>query len=336
MGVGYEPKSVLLEFLFHDLELGLLVSVPLYYFFRISTSNSLVGKYFYFYLFAPFVIDTIINIGIVSYFPIEVINTHSGIIAFYEIETVVSIVFNLFLNYKSYQLVMAYSGDSMTKEWLFRIWQSVFLLLIAWVLMTLVTYLLGSELLVFIYGFYVVISIWMFWFIYSGIVNMKLIDDRRNISLKLQEKSIKSGQERPILSEKVVAKEIAVGRNEREARKLNEDLFNKHFNEIKALVTSKSLYRNEDLSIDDVAGQFEMSAGYISKIIKKASGKNFPKWINEFRVADVKAMFGDNEFEHYTTLSIGLEAGFKSKSAFYVSFKSIAGETPAKFRKKKS
>ena len=79
-----------------------------------------------------------------------------------------------------------------------------------------------------------------------------------------------------------------------------------------------------------------MWAYVVSKIIKSATNKNFPIWINELRVAEVKAMFVDKDFDNYTTLSIGLEAGFKSKSAFYASFKKITGETPAKFRKKKS
>lgn len=175
----------------------------------------------------------------------------------------------------------------------------------------------------------------MFWLIYNGIVNLKLIDDRKNISLKLQEKPIQNGHEN-VSSGQTIAKEIPGNQYEQKPPKRNDELFDRHFTKIKALMTSELLYRNEDLSIDELAGRFEMSAGYISKIIKKATGKNFPTWINEFRVADAKTMFADKEFEQYTTLSIGLESGFKSKSAFYASFKNITGETPAKFRKKKS
>ncbi len=116
--------------------------------------------------------------------------------------------------------------------------------------------------------------------------------------------------------------------------KSNKEVLDKHFKKINSLMVSESLYRNEDLSIEDVAQQIEMSAGYLSKIIKKTTDKNFPVWINEFRVAEVKTMFADQEFNNYTTLSIGLEAGFKSKSAFYATFKKMTGETPAKFRKK--
>ncbi|MEM6806721.1 MAG: AraC family transcriptional regulator, partial [Bacteroidota bacterium] len=88
--------------------------------------------------------------------------------------------------------------------------------------------------------------------------------------------------------------------------------------------------------IEDIASRINMSTGYVSKIIKQATKKSFPNWINEFRVAEVKAMFRDSGFNNYTTLSIGLEAGFKSKSAFYATFKKLTGETPAQFRKKKS
>lgn len=177
----------------------------------------------------------------------------------------------------------------------------------------------------------------MFWMIYNGIVNLKLIDDREHISLKLENRTNPNRQNILSIEENsAVLDEASSPQNDKEPLPSNPDLWEKHFHRINELLVSDALYRNEDLSIGDIAQRIDMSAGYISKIIKKMANKNFPSWINEFRVEEVKSMFRDDDFNHYTTLSIGLEAGFKSKSAFYAAFKKMTGETPAKFRKKKS
>ena len=202
--------------------------------------------------------------------------------------------------------------------------------------MTLVGFVLTSQLTILFHTLYIIIAIWMLWLIYNGIVNLKLINDRKDINLKLKEKSIEQKNENFKISNPIISEEVDIQQDKPNTQKNNDELFHRHFEKINALVVNESLYRNENLSIDDVAERIDMSVGYISKIIKKATHKNFPSWINEFRVADVKAMFVDDNFENYTTLSIGLEAGFKSKSAFYATFKKITGETPAKFRKNKS
>ncbi|MEM9887794.1 MAG: AraC family transcriptional regulator [Bacteroidota bacterium] len=339
---NYAPDSLWLEFFLHDIELGFLVYVPLYVFFKFSTSNPTNKQVtFNYYLLLPFIVDTIINIFIVLTYPIETIGSTTQIQIFYEVETVLSILFNVFLCYKSYHLIKFYHNNSGRKDWIYKIWQSTVVLLLVWLLITIAGYVISSLFATLIYTLYIIVSIWMFWMIYNGIVNLKLIDDREEISQKLTTKPLRSSTSKSVTSiespkESVVPIESQNSSIKNSSPESNPYLFDSHFKKINSLMVSETLYRNEDLSIDDVAQQMDMSAGYISKIIKKITKKNFPIWVNEFRVAEVKAMFGNEDFHHYTTLSIGLEAGFKSKSAFYATFKKMTGETPAKFRKKKS
>lgn len=335
-GSQYAPDSALLEFFLHDMELGFLVYVPLYFFFKISTSNSTekpISTNFYWLL--PFTLDTLINLFIVLSYPIEVINTKAEIQIFYEVETILSILVNVILCYKSYYLIKSYNKNAEEKAWVYNIWQSTVVLLVIWFLITLGGLVMSSLFSTLINTLYIAISIWMFWMIYNGIVNLKLIDDRKAISQKLGIKPLKF-KDVEDKYESVVSVESEDSPNNNAASSLNLHLFDQHFKRLNKLMVLENLYRNEDLSIDDVARCIGMSAGYISKIIKNSANKNFSIWVNEFRVKEVKTMFGDNDFNHYTTLSIGLEAGFKSKSAFYATFKKITGETPAKFRKKKS
>ncbi|MEL6252690.1 MAG: AraC family transcriptional regulator, partial [Bacteroidota bacterium] len=333
----YNPSSLVVEFFVHDLELGFLVYIPLYYFFSISTQNSSKGIYQNKYLFLPFFIDTLFNLILVQFYTPDMVSENFAIQIFYEIETLAMIFFSLYLGYKSYQLIKAYEGDADKKNWIHKVWLSTIILLLAWLFLTFSAYLISSALSSLVLSLYLSISFWMFWLIYNGIVNLKLIDDRKNINLKLQEKSLQKNPEVERISVAFQAGE-AHGHQKTNSgkQKINTEVISSHFKKINHLIVAESLYRNEDLGIDDIAKRIDMSTGYVSKIIKGATQKNFPIWINEFRVEEAKAMFIDPDFNNYTTLSIGLEAGFKSKSAFYAAFKKVTGETPAKFRKKTS
>ncbi|MEM6806995.1 MAG: AraC family transcriptional regulator [Bacteroidota bacterium] len=333
----YNPSSMFVEFFVHDLELGFLVYIPLYYFFSISTQSKTRVIYQNNYLFLPFVIDTLINLIIVQFYTPEMVTENFAIQIFYEIETLAMIFFALFLGFKSYQRIKAYEGDADKKNWIHKVWLSTIILLIAWLLLTFSGYLMGSALSSLVLALYLFISLWMFWLIYNGIVNLKLIDDRKNINLKLQRKSFQKSPEVERIGLAIRAGvEQGLEKVSGSKQKINTEVINGHFEKINHLIVSESLYRNEDLGIEDVAKRIDMSTGYVSKIIKGATQKNFPIWINEFRVEEAKAMFIDPDFNNYTTLSIGLEAGFKSKSAFYAAFKKVTGESPAKFRKKTS
>lgn len=332
-GSDYAGPSLWVEFFLHDLELDFLVYIPLYYFFRISTAPDSKWSFNIWWLL-PFILDTLANLYIILNYPIETISDNSGVQLFYEVESYAAIVFALYLGYRSYRLIVAAEMEPPQKNWIHKIWRSTIILIAAWVIMTFVGYALSATLTTLVAALYFLISAWLFWLIYNGIVNLKLIKDRKEISQKIADNAIPR-QVYMTMAASAVSQDVHP-KQQQVPPKPKTALFDSHFLKINELVLSESLYRNEDLGIEDLAQRVEMSTGYVSKIIKSALDKSFPLWINELRVAEVKAMFADKEYEHYTTLSIGLEAGFKSKSAFYASFKKVTGETPAKFRKKKS
>ena len=72
----------------------------------------------------------------------------------------------------------------------------------------------------------------------------------------------------------------------------------------------------------------------LSQLINSSLDINFTSLINYYRVSDVKNMLLDPTFNKYSILSIGLEAGFKSKSAFYDTFKKETGSTPNQYKNK--
>jgi YesN/AraC family two-component response regulator len=76
-----------------------------------------------------------------------------------------------------------------------------------------------------------------------------------------------------------------------------------------------------------------ISVGYLSQIISEQSEKKIPDYLNYYRTEEVKKMLLDPDFDRYSLLAIGLEAGFNSKTAFYTAFKKETGTTPATFKK---
>ncbi len=105
-----------------------------------------------------------------------------------------------------------------------------------------------------------------------------------------------------------------------------------YFEKLEVLLRFKKLYRDPNLSLSTAAELLDISACYLSSMVNTFNDNSFIDYINGYRVADVKKNLRSEEYSQYTILSIGLEAGFNSKSAFYSSFKKHTGLTPSQYR----
>lgn len=106
-----------------------------------------------------------------------------------------------------------------------------------------------------------------------------------------------------------------------------------YFRKLEYLMRIEKAHRNPDLSLSSTAEMLGISANYLSGMINSIIKGSFIDYINKYRIADVKKNLHSVEYEHYTIVSVGLEAGFNSKSAFYNAFKKHTGITPTRFRK---
>ncbi len=113
---------------------------------------------------------------------------------------------------------------------------------------------------------------------------------------------------------------------------LNETDINKDFKLIELNILNKKLYKIADLTILILSKYIDIHPKRISKAINYKTNKNFNNYINTFRINEAKKMLTDDNFNYLSIEGIGYEAGFKSKSAFYNSFKEITGLTPSKLR----
>lgn len=107
---------------------------------------------------------------------------------------------------------------------------------------------------------------------------------------------------------------------------------NQYFKKLEALMRLSKIYRNPCLTLSSTAENLGISASYLSSMINTLLNKSFIDFINEYRVEDVKKHLHSEEFAHYTIVSLGLEAGFNSKSTFYSAFKKHTGFTPMAYK----
>lgn len=91
-------------------------------------------------------------------------------------------------------------------------------------------------------------------------------------------------------------------------------------------------YIAQDMSLAQLATQFETNTKYISEVINKHKGKNFNLYINEMRIEYiVNKLKTDPNYLNYKVSYLAEECGFSSHSSFATVFKSITGISPNVF-----
>ncbi|MCK9995762.1 MAG: helix-turn-helix transcriptional regulator [Candidatus Krumholzibacteria bacterium] len=92
-------------------------------------------------------------------------------------------------------------------------------------------------------------------------------------------------------------------------------------------------YLDGNLTIRQLGDLARIPSYHLSRILNERLGLKFFDFVNKYRVEEAKRRLSDPACSHLSILSIGLDVGFNSKSAFNAAFKKLAGTTPSKFRK---
>jgi len=125
-------------------------------------------------------------------------------------------------------------------------------------------------------------------------------------------------------------------RRSQEKKFINEDRPIKDYRELstqlKTFMVSTKFYLNHDLTIYDLSKAINVSPRLISDCINRNFGFNFTEWINNFRVDDALIRLKESKYNHLSIEGVGLDSGFKSRSAMYAAFKKKTGQSPGYFR----
>lgn len=101
---------------------------------------------------------------------------------------------------------------------------------------------------------------------------------------------------------------------------------------LQGIMESAKPYRRCDLTLADLAKMLSLSPHNLSEVINTQLGTTFYEFVNGYRVREVRRRLEDPGTAHLTILSLGLDAGFNSKSSFNAVFKQLTGKTPSQYR----
>ena len=97
------------------------------------------------------------------------------------------------------------------------------------------------------------------------------------------------------------------------------------------LMTVSKAYQDEKLNLSSLADQLGLSSHQLSELVNTRLGRGFSKYVRDCRVEAAKTLLVSAPSQ--SILSISMDTGFRSQSAFYAAFKEATGQSPGDWRK---
>jgi len=284
-----------------------LFAAALFTYFIIQIKHPLLKNKWYKWIYLPFIGSVILEF---SLYLLDLYGTIYDVMVFY-IKDIASISLNIFLIFWSRKLLRNSTSISENKRhWLLRLNLFVICLIIILIFNRVELYLLDS-----IYSAYVLwifMSLFLWWILYYGVFRLQVIDQKEEIHNYLV---LKKSASTPI------------------KKKIKSSTTSKIITQLYKLMEDEELYKDPLLSRLDLATRLETNEGYLSQIINQETNKSIIQFVNEYRIEEAKNLLQDPVFNKYSIEAIGMEAGFKSKSAFYNAFKTSLNMSPGAYRK---
>lgn len=95
-------------------------------------------------------------------------------------------------------------------------------------------------------------------------------------------------------------------------------------------------YLNPEYRLQQMVNDTKIPRHHLSALINSCYGLNFNQFVNHHRVTYVTKNFNNPDWKQLSLEGIGQQAGFKSRSTFLKSFKTVTGKTPSEFKKSQS
>ena len=311
LGSWFDEKNIVLDFLSLSMS-EYLVAATLFRYFLIQIEHKYLKEKWSKWLYAPFIISVIIEIilHLDSIFHLYV-SDFATFVDYTKLFTVFG--YNFFLIFWSRRLVKKSTIISKEKKrWLLRLNFFIICIILSWIFSIIEIDINGSE-----YNAHflkILPSLLSWWILYYGVFKLQLIVQKDEIHQYLGSK--KAG-------------------NTSAKRKINDVTVSKIVTQLYTLMEEEELFKNPLLSRSDLAIRLKTNEGYLSQIINEETNKSVVQFVNEYRVKAAQNILHDPIFDKYSVEAIGMEVGFKSKSAFYTTFNSSLEMSPGAYRKLK-
>ena len=307
------PNAILETVLFQliiNFRLDFLFAASLFTYFLIQIKHQLIKHVWFKLIYLPFVISVSLELYL---FLFDRYGSELDVLLYF-IKDFASIGFNILMILWGKRLVQradAISEDK--KRWLLRLNRYICITIGIWVLTRIEFFLFHSF-----YSAYLLqssLSLFLWWVLYYGIFRLQLITQKEELHALLGvQKNTGSKTNLP-------------------AKKINNDKTDDLISELYRVMEEEELYKNPLLSRWEIAARLGISEGNLSMIINQNINKSVIQFVNDYRVETAKDLLHDSRFDKYSVEAVGMEAGFKSKSAFYTVFKSSLAMSPGAYRK---
>ncbi len=102
--------------------------------------------------------------------------------------------------------------------------------------------------------------------------------------------------------------------------------------ELRSIMETQKPYKSPDFSLSQMAKLSNLSAHHASQVINSGTGMTFNEFVNLYRVEEARNILASPARSQVKVELLAYELGYKSKSAFFSSFKRHTYTTPARFR----
>lgn len=115
---------------------------------------------------------------------------------------------------------------------------------------------------------------------------------------------------------------------------LTAERIHEHSQALLSLMEREKPFLQKDLTLSDLAHKLDLSAPYVSQVLRQGLKTGFYELVNAYRIREAQERLRDVMFRHYKIEAIGEDVGFRNKVSFIAAFKKNTRLTPSEFRKK--
>lgn len=309
--VGFREKYHVPKILYIQFE---LLIVPFFYLFLQCYLQKIVTKRITYLALLPFVLGMTYQFFVYSIeLPRSILRQYNLIV---EIATIfyslllIFLIFNEIYKYEKTYRNVDFKKIGISTKWLKYSMYAAIGIFVFWILSTQLFYAKDAKKLEVYYPLWISISVIIYWIGNKGIVELRIYHER---------KTIRESYSTPINAKEEINRTDSKGNI----------LFQQFLNDLE----KEKLYLNSNLSLDQLAQKYNVSAGYLSQMISKHSEKGLTDLVNTLRIEEAQKMLLDTSFDNYTIESIALESGFSTKTNFYKVFRKFVGITPNQYKK---
>lgn len=113
---------------------------------------------------------------------------------------------------------------------------------------------------------------------------------------------------------------------------IDEEKSQELYDKVCLLMKDQKLYRDRQLSRDNLAEMLGTNHTYLSKVINEKAGMNFSQFVNSYRLNEALRLLSDKSRSTASMKEVTQELGYSSVSTFYKLFRDRVGMSPIAFR----